>query len=52
MLKRLLCAVAFALEGDPHDYNTDLGILTFDMNVAPGSVASQPSPRLPATIAG
>jgi hypothetical protein len=35
VLKRLLCAISFALEGDPRDYDTDVGILTFDMNVAP-----------------
>jgi hypothetical protein len=37
VLKRLLCAIAFALEGDPRDYDTDVGILTFDMNVAPAA---------------
>jgi len=27
-------AIAFALEGDPKDYDTDAGSLTFDVNVA------------------
>jgi hypothetical protein len=30
-------AVAFALEGDPCDYDTDAETLTFDVNVAPAA---------------
>jgi hypothetical protein len=33
-------AIAFAQEGDPRDYNTDAGILTFEANVGP---AAQPA---------
>jgi hypothetical protein len=32
-----LSAIAFALEGDPHDYDTDAESLTFDVNVAPAA---------------
>ena len=30
-------AIAFALEGDPRDYDTDAETLTFDVNVAPAA---------------
>jgi hypothetical protein len=30
-----LSAIAFALEGDPRDYDGDTDALTFDVNVAP-----------------
>jgi hypothetical protein len=30
-------AVAFAMEGDPCDYDTDAETLTFDVNVAPAA---------------
>ena len=30
-------AIAFALEGDPGDYDTDAETLTFDVNVAPAA---------------
>jgi hypothetical protein len=30
-----LSAIAFALEGDPRDYDTDAETATFDVNVAP-----------------
>jgi hypothetical protein len=30
-----LSAIAFALEGDPRDYDTDAETLTLDINVAP-----------------
>jgi hypothetical protein len=32
-----LTAVAFALEGDPRDYDTDAETLTFDVSVAPAA---------------
>jgi hypothetical protein len=32
-----LSAIAFALEGDPRDYDTDAEILAFDVNVAPAA---------------
>ena len=32
-----LSAIAFALEGDPRDYDTDAESLTFDVNVAPAA---------------
>ena len=32
-----LSAIAFALEGDPRDYDTDAETLTFDVNVAPAA---------------
>jgi hypothetical protein len=32
-----LSAIAFALEGDPQDYDTDAEILTLDVNVAPAA---------------
>jgi hypothetical protein len=32
-----LSAVAFALEGDPRDYDVDADALTFDVNVAPAA---------------
>jgi hypothetical protein len=32
-----LSAVAFALEGDPRDYDADADALTFDVNVAPAA---------------
>jgi hypothetical protein len=32
-----LSAVAFALEGDPRDYDTDAETLTLDVNVAPAA---------------
>ncbi|MBV9206259.1 MAG: hypothetical protein JO037_12880 [Actinobacteria bacterium] len=32
-----LSAIAFALEGDPPDYDTDAESLTFDVNVAPAA---------------
>ena len=30
-------AIAFALEGDPRDYDTDAETLTLDVNVAPAA---------------
>jgi hypothetical protein len=30
-------AIAFALEGDPSDFDTDAETLTFDINVAPAA---------------
>lgn len=30
-------AIAFALEGDPRDYDTDAETLTFDVKVAPAA---------------
>jgi hypothetical protein len=30
-------AIAFALEGDPRDYDTDAETLTFDISVAPAA---------------
>ena len=36
-LKRLLSAIAFALEGDLRDYQPDAEILTCDVNVAPAA---------------
>ena len=47
-----LSAIAFALEGDPRDYDTDAETLAFDVNVAPAASAGQAPPQLPATIAG
>ena len=35
-----LSAVAFALEGDPRDYDADADALTFDVNVAPGGLTN------------
>jgi hypothetical protein len=35
-----LSAIAFALEGDPRDYDTDAETLTFDVNVAPAARAA------------
>lgn len=32
-----LAAIAFALEGDPRDYDPDAETLTFDVNVAPAA---------------
>jgi len=32
-----LSAIAFALEGDPQDYDTDAESLTFNVNVAPAA---------------
>jgi hypothetical protein len=32
-----LSAIAFALEGDPRDYDTDAESITFDVNVAPAA---------------
>ena len=32
-----LSAIAFALEGDPRDYDTDAETLTLDVNVAPAA---------------
>jgi hypothetical protein len=32
-----LAAIAFALEGDPRDYDTDAETLTLDVNVAPAA---------------
>jgi hypothetical protein len=32
-----LSGVAFALEGDPRDYDTDAETLTLDVNVAPAA---------------
>jgi hypothetical protein len=32
-----LSAIAFALEGDPRDYNIDAETLAFDVNVAPAA---------------
>ena len=32
-----LSAITFAVEGDPRDYDTDAGTLTFDVNVAPAA---------------
>jgi hypothetical protein len=32
-----LTAIAFALEGDPRDYDTDAETLSFDVNVAPAA---------------
>jgi len=32
-----LAAIAFALEGDPRDYDTDAETITFDVNVAPAA---------------
>jgi hypothetical protein len=33
--REYLSAIAFALEGDPRDYDTDSETLAFDVNVAP-----------------
>jgi hypothetical protein len=35
--RECLSAIAFALEGDPRDYDTDTETLTFDVNVAPAA---------------
>ena len=35
--RECLSAIAFALEGDPQDYDTDAETLTFDVNVAPAA---------------
>jgi hypothetical protein len=32
-----LSAIAFALQGDPRDYDTDAETLTLDVNVAPAA---------------
>jgi hypothetical protein len=32
-----LSAIAFALEGDPRDYDNDAETITFDVNVAPAA---------------
>jgi hypothetical protein len=32
-----LSAIAFALEGDPRDYDTDADTVTFDVKVAPAA---------------
>lgn len=32
-----LSAIAFALEGDPRDYDTDAETVTLDVNVAPAA---------------
>ena len=32
-----LSAIAFVLEGDPRDYDTDAETLAFDVNVAPAA---------------
>jgi hypothetical protein len=32
-----LSAIAFALEGDPRDYDTDAETITFDVSVAPAA---------------
>ena len=35
--RECLSAIAFALEGDPRDYDTDAETLTLDVNVAPAA---------------
>jgi hypothetical protein len=35
--RETLSAIAFALEGDPRDYDTDAETLTLDVNVAPAA---------------
>ena len=35
--RECLSAIAFALEGDPRDYDTDSETLAFDVNVAPAA---------------
>ena len=35
--RECLSAIAFALEGDPQDYDTDAESLTFDVRVAPAA---------------
>lgn len=35
--RHALSAIAFALEGDPRDYDTDAETLTLDVNVAPAA---------------
>jgi hypothetical protein len=35
--RECLSAIAFALEGDPRDYDTDAETLTFDVSVAPAA---------------
>ena len=35
--RECLSAIAFALEGDLQDYDTDAETLTFDVNVAPAA---------------
>jgi len=35
--RKCLSAIAFALEGDPQDYDTDAESLTFDVSVAPAA---------------
>jgi hypothetical protein len=35
--RECLSAIAFALEGDLHDYDTDAETLTLDVNVAPAA---------------
>ena len=39
--RECLSAIAFALEGDPQDYDTDAESLTFDVNVAPAALATR-----------
>ena len=45
-----LSAIAFALEGDPRDYDTDAEALRRERGAS--SVASQAPPHLPAASAG
>jgi hypothetical protein len=35
--RECLSAIAFALEGDPRDYDTDAETVTFDVSVAPAA---------------
>jgi hypothetical protein len=35
--RECLSAIAFALEGDPQDYDTDAETVTLDLNVAPAA---------------
>jgi len=35
--RECLSAIAFALEGDPCDFDTDAETVTFDVNVAPAA---------------
>src|ERR1700722_11163910 len=48
-----LSAIAFALEGDPRDYDTDAETLTLDVNVAPAALEIRlppaHTPLVPAT---
>ena len=43
-----LSAIAFALEGDPRDYDTDAETLTLDVNVAPAARQASLRRRIPA----